>query len=292
MNLYIIFEIGGKEYPMITKADMSKLSPLIEAFYNLTGIKVAVFDSSLEKIFSYPKKDSPLCLLIQNGKKSDLLCEKSTEELCRKCALSSSPLTHKCHAGLTEVVTPIANGSAVIGYIMFGQITSEPKRKKFINALTEKCKGYGIDEKELIAEAEKLPYYSDEKIKDAAKLLKALAGFIVYENIIYGANLNEAQRILGYISENLDKDLSSLSLCKKFFISKTELYKITSPYTGGGLAAYIKGRRIEAAKELLKKTNKSTLEIAAEVGFSDVNYFLRVFKKEVGESAAKYRKKK
>lgn len=275
---------------MITKADKSKLSPLIEAFYNLTGIKVALFDANLNKIFSYPEKDSPFCVLIQECG-SETVCQKSTEELCKRCSLCSSPLTHKCHAGLTEVVTPLTSGSDVIGYIMFGQITSEADREKFIDEVKEKCKKYGIDEKILISEAEKLPYYSEKEIDDAAKILKALAGFIVYENIIYQANLNEAQRILGYISENLDKDLSASHLSKKFYLSKSELYKITAPYTGGGIAAYVKAKRIEAAKELLEKTTKSTLEIAASVGFSDLNYFLRVFKKEVGESAASYRKR-
>ena len=276
---------------MITKADKSKLSPLIEAFYNLTGIKVAVFDAKLDKIFSYPEKDAPLCVLIQNAKESERLCEKSTEELCKKCSRYSSPLTYKCHAGLTEVVTPITNNSSVIGYIMFGQITNEHNRENFIKSVKEKCKKYNIDEEKLISEAKKLPYYSNEKIEDAAKILKALSGFIVYENIIYQANLNEAQKILGYISENLDRNLSASHLCKKFYLSKSELYKITSPYTGGGVAAYVKAKRIEAAKELLKQTDKSTVQIAAEVGFSDVGYFLRVFKKETGESAANFRKK-
>ena len=276
---------------MITKADKSKLAPLIEAFYNLTGIKVAVFDTKLDKIFSYPKKDSPLCVLIQNANESEKLCEKSTEELCKKCSRCSSPLTFKCHAGLTEVVTPITNGSSVIGYIMFGQITDEKNSESFIKSVSEKCNDYNIDEQLLLSEAKKIPYYSDDKIESAAKILKALAGFIVYENIIYQANLDEAQRILGYISENLDKDLSASHLCKKFYLSKSELYKTTSPYTGGGIAAYVKAKRIEAAKELLKKTAKSTVEIASEIGFSDASYFLRVFKKEVGESAANYRKR-
>lgn len=52
---------------------------------------------------------------------------------------------------------------------------------------------------------------------------------------------------------------------------------------------YIRKRRIDKAMELLKTTSKKVTEISANVGFMDYNYFLRVFKKEVGVSCRVYR---
>jgi AraC-like DNA-binding protein len=276
---------------MITKADTKKLSSLVEAFYNLTGIKVAVYDKNLSKIFSYPEKDSPLCLMIQSNKASSHLCAESTEGLCKRCAERCSTLTFRCHAGLTEVVTPLTDGREVIGYVMFGQISDEPNKEFFIKRVLENCKKYRIDDALLTEEAKKIPYYSNEKIEDAAKILTALAGYIVYENIVYPAASEAAQKILDHIKKNLGKDLSVDHLCREFYISKSELYKLISPYAKGGIAKYVKEERIKAAAELLRKTDMSALEIASEVGFCDVNYFLRVFKKEIGESAANYRKR-
>jgi len=276
---------------MITKADKEKLSSLIEAFYSLTGIKVAVYDKELCKMFSYPEKDSPLCLMIQNNKTSECLCDESTSALCQKCALCSSPLTYKCHAGLTEVVTPLTDGRSVIGYIMFGQITNDSDRDKFISDVVRICKNYGLDEVLIKNEAEKIAYYSDKRIEDAAKILRALAGYIVFENIVYPTPTDTVQKILEYIRKNLGSKLTVEQLCREFYISKSELYKIISPYAPEGIAAFIREKRLNAAKELLKKTDKPACIIAEEVGFSDVNYFLRVFKKKVGESAASYRKR-
>ncbi len=276
---------------MITGTDKEKLASLIEAFHNLTGIKVAVFDNELKKIFSFPKTDSPLCLLIQNNKESGGLCDESTCKLCERCRELSATLTFKCHAGLTEVVTPLTDGISIIGYIMFGQISTEPDSGIFINHVLSNCKKYGIDEEKLIAEAEKVPYYSEKRIEDASKILHALSGYIVYENIVYPVNSNLGQRIIDYIKDNLSGNLSIEHLCREFFVSRTELYKIISPYTNGKVAAFIKSKRIQAAAELMKKTDKPSYLIAEEVGFSDVNYFLRCFKKEMGISAADYRKK-
>ena len=58
-----------------------------------------------------------------------------------------------------------------------------------------------------------------------------------------------------------------------------------------GIAAYIRNRRIERAKELIANTEKSVEEIAGMVGFLDSDYFRRVFKKTVGVSAKTWRNK-
>ena len=47
---------------------------------------------------------------------------------------------------------------------------------------------------------------------------------------------------------------------------------------------------IEAAKKLLKTTNKSMKEIASEVGYPDPNYFSRNFKKYTGKTPTDYAK--
>ena len=58
-------------------------------------------------------------------------------------------------------------------------------------------------------------------------------------------------------------------------------------YTSGGIASFIKQKRLKKAKLLIKTTDMKISEISAAVGFSDYNYFLRVFKKEFGVSPKK-----
>ncbi len=46
---------------------------------------------------------------------------------------------------------------------------------------------------------------------------------------------------------------------------------------------------MDKAKELMKDQNLSVKDICAQVGYSDPNYFSRIFKKAVGETPTEYR---
>ena len=55
---------------------------------------------------------------------------------------------------------------------------------------------------------------------------------------------------------------------------------------------YMTEKRIDKAKKLLKQTDKTSGEIAKEVGYKDAHYFSFVFKKLQGCSPREYRAEK
>ena len=54
---------------------------------------------------------------------------------------------------------------------------------------------------------------------------------------------------------------------------------------------YLERCRLELAKKLLSDTQKSIFDISADVGFSTLQHFSYVFKKNVGLSPTRYRRK-
>lgn len=60
----------------------------------------------------------------------------------------------------------------------------------------------------------------------------------------------------------------------------TPLYALCNQYISGGIASYIKTKRLAKARELLSSTDMTIVDISQEVGFSDYNYFLKSFKKQ------------
>ena len=59
---------------------------------------------------------------------------------------------------------------------------------------------------------------------------------------------------------------------------------------GKSLPEYVSEKRIAEAKRLLRgRTQLPIGQIAAAVGFSDVNYFTKVFKKKAGQTPSAYR---
>jgi len=97
--------------------------------------------------------------------------------------------------------------------------------------------------------------------------------------------------ILCYINDNYAEKISIESIAEHFGISTSGLMHMFSDYTGHSVYDYILYRRIMRAKELMY-TTVSLNDIAYQCGFNDYSNFLRVFKKQVGESPREYKKKR
>lgn len=84
---------------------------------------------------------------------------------------------------------------------------------------------------------------------------------------------------------NLDEYYNSLPF-SKYYISR--LFKTCMGITP---INYIISKRMDLARELLNNTDKKIQDIANEVGYKDIYYFTKTFKKEIGVSPTKYRKR-
>ena len=60
--------------------------------------------------------------------------------------------------------------------------------------------------------------------------------------------------------------------------------------TGVNFSDYITARRMDAATELLRKTELRIGEIAERVGYTDVKHFSKLCKKTLGMKPSEYRK--
>lgn len=98
------------------------------------------------------------------------------------------------------------------------------------------------------------------------------------------------QQIVEYVSAHLAEDLRVCDLCRRFAVSRAELYRIMRYQAPGGVAHCVRQLRFERACDLLHNTSKPLWQIAAEVGYDNPDYFLRAFKKEMGCSVGEYRR--
>lgn len=92
-----------------------------------------------------------------------------------------------------------------------------------------------------------------------------------------------------YINHNYMNDLKLESIAPLFGYSSSYLGKLFSQKEGINFNTYLDHVRINEAKKLLKNPNLKVYEIAAKVGYKDVNYFYIKFRKNTGTSPADYR---
>lgn len=96
---------------------------------------------------------------------------------------------------------------------------------------------------------------------------------------------------LSYIKNFYSLNLCENDIAKSVHISTKYLYKLFKEEIGMTPMKYLNSYRIKCARKLLKNTSFPISQIAASVGFSDPNYFCRVFQRfNDGVSPLQYRK--
>lgn len=101
------------------------------------------------------------------------------------------------------------------------------------------------------------------------------------------------KKALDYVDANFDRDTLSLnSAADHIGVSANYLSAIFSQNMQKTFVEYMTEKRIDKAKKLLKQTDKTSGEIAKEVGYKDAHYFSFVFKKLQGCSPREYRAEK
>lgn len=96
--------------------------------------------------------------------------------------------------------------------------------------------------------------------------------------------------IKNYLDQNYNKKITLDDLAERFFINKFYLTRIFKEQFGSSITNYLLQVRITHAKQLLRFSNMSIAEIAAECGMNDSNYFSRTFRKVEGMSPGEFRK--
>ena len=96
--------------------------------------------------------------------------------------------------------------------------------------------------------------------------------------------------ILYYIDNNYQNNIKLETIAPLFGYNSAYLGKLFTKLIGENFNSYVDHRRIEHSKKLLEQQNIKVYEVSEKVGYKNVDYFHKKFKKYVGISPAEYRK--
>ena len=102
---------------------------------------------------------------------------------------------------------------------------------------------------------------------------------------------NDIQIVKEYMDNNFVQNLNLLELASLVNVSPSALSRKYKRVTGIGINEYIQNKRIELACRLLANTSKKVSEVAELCGYSDVKYFVNLFKRIIQLPPSKYRHK-
>ncbi len=94
-----------------------------------------------------------------------------------------------------------------------------------------------------------------------------------------------------WIENNYQQNISVDSLAQASAMSNRNFNRRFKSATGDSVVTYLQQIRVEAAKKLLEQGYSSFEDISVEIGYENVSFFRRVFKRITGLSPTEYRKK-
>ena len=149
------------------------------------------------------------------------------------------------------------------------------------------------------------------ELSDPKKVSEALSGgqkiavFVVDEGgkpqkmlsevtIKFFENIDEKNDLVApaikYLKNNYQKDVKLARLADLCDLSPSYFSRLFNRSTGQSVKDYARSLRLQRACELLAQTDRTVVNIAAEVGYVDCGYFCKLFKKEFSCTPLDYRK--
>lgn len=189
-------------------------------------------------------------------------------------------------------------------------VLSYEEVKKIANMLFYMC-NYLVEEaleKNLISEmykktmknhseidASTLTGYTLKNIEHAKKemsnvIINAYIGEMALSNEKDITVSNTLKPAIEYIYKHKSENVKLEEMAKLCHISPSYFSRLFSKETGEKFSAYVSKLKIEWAKGLLEETDLHINEISDELGFSEVGYFIKIFKKYEGITPFLYRK--
>ncbi len=98
------------------------------------------------------------------------------------------------------------------------------------------------------------------------------------------------EETLNYIDEHYTENITLTSMAEIVYANASYLGYLFKKELGVSCVEYVNQKRIDRAARYLLETNMKVYEIMDNVGITDKNYFLRLFKKYKGKTPTEYRK--
>lgn len=97
------------------------------------------------------------------------------------------------------------------------------------------------------------------------------------------------RKTINYININLSTELHLKDIAESVEVSPNYLSNLFNKETKQSMTHFIHSKRIHKAAELLQSSELSIQTIAFYVGYNDMNYFTKLFKKQTGTTPSKFK---
>jgi len=131
---------------------------------------------------------------------------------------------------------------------------------------------------------------TSDRVEIRKTLPPGTAGEIAIQNA--GLPAVRLKRVLAYIDAHLDENITLAELARNAKLSVYYFATLFRKSTGFSPHRYILHRRVIRARELLRNTSLSVLDVSLDLGFQHQNNFARAFRRITGMTPTYFRRSK
>ena len=229
-----------------------------------------------ESVFSvllpYNTHRNPYCAIVK--REHWKTCMLFQQKVMRKDGGSSS-FCGECHAGVYEYIHLIKEADRVVGYAAVSGFRKETPPKQEIDR----------DGWERHLTREEIPLQLCQAvIPPLCRMLELLFTYPMEDD-----RGDEYNLMLQFINDRHGQ-VALDELCQRFGRSKSYISHMFNDKCGMTLRHYCNELKLEYARNLLLKPTVPITEVAMDVGYNDVSYFIQLFKEKYGMTPFQYRK--
>lgn len=265
-----------------------ELITVLKELHTISGFRISVYDTELQEVCSYPKELTGFCSYIQENKLGKQCCKDYDAKAFHAVKKTGDTYIYHCHFGLYEAVAPLYHFGVLSGYLMMGQILdTSPDSPSYVD---QSAREYVSDYERLSQTIANIPISSKDKITSCITLMKICASYITLSNGWKASNQDLPLRIQKYINQHYASSITIDSLSNTFLCSKSTLSSTFKKTFHKTMIEYLTEVRLTHAKKLLDSPTLSIKSISFACGFTDQNYFTKVFQKHYHITPSEYKK--
>ena len=271
LNTYIVgISAPADDYSMLRSLRRQAITAAMQAFFDADS-GVAMSDGRRGGLYFYESK---------NHMSDFELIDEAYERMIGRCDIAKADETQADVEKLFECFGNDAKLNSEMLYYLYRKITS--------NMFT-RYPGYTDSDMYLhiksimienIFEYQKLSEW-ECSVRDYAVYLAAL----LKQNTKESPYITEA---LEFIKTHFKKNINMAMVANQVSVNYTWFSEKFKEHLGVNFNEYLKRLRIEEAKKLLEKGCYKVYEVAERSGFSDVKYFMKIFREETGMSLSEW----
>ncbi|HOX05173.1 MAG TPA: PocR ligand-binding domain-containing protein [Planctomycetota bacterium] len=258
--------------------EAAKLNEMLALLHRLFDLRITFFDMEAQELDYFDIKPmTPFCRRLRSSPERERACVTCDREHLEVAKGARKAHLYRCHVGLLEGIIPLYDGRGIyLGAVVFGQLRA-PEGKP--------PAGCG---RTLAGLYRRLPECSPERMADIARLLEHVTDHLVRSETVRFRNRSWAEELERYIAANLSGRITTGDLAGAIRRSESFVSHLFRTEFGTSPASYVRKRRMEAAREMLK-AGEYVGRVAERLGFYDAFHFSKAFKAFYGHPPVKCR---